>query len=330
MAYSAEDNLLTFLESFDQSVRLADRKKLLEKFAKIRADGVSNFQVISDFDKTLTPQWLKDNCKNSGVRRQCQASHGVVEFSPLVSEKYRKIAHDLAVHYIPLELDHSLPIDKRTEFVSEWYAQAHDAMLDEKLTLQKLRIMVENSWCDFDIHLREGSKSMFAIARDYDIPVTVLSAGLRDVIELILVLENILDIPSDWRDLETDHPVMVVSNIMTFNENGDHTGFVDPVIHALSKKHALHEFLLQSNERSKRQNALVMGDLIADVDFVQSIPHLGECITVGFLGDPIEGHVTQDYNERICDYLEHFDIVILGGCASMEVPVQLLRAICNE
>jgi cytosolic 5'-nucleotidase 3 len=329
VASSSIGAFLRFIDEHGSTVRIADRDELIRKITTIKQSGISNFQIVSDFDRTLTPQWLKDPCAETGARRTCHASHGVIESSPLVSEEYRRITHEFAEYYIPLEHDHSLPTEKRREYVSEWYEKAHDVMVDEKLTITSLETIVKDCWGNFNIHLRENSKALLDLAADHKIPVTVLSAGIRDVIEMILVFEGILSNLSDWRDSESEHPVMVVSNRMIFDEGGRHTGFVDPVIHALTKKEALHDFLMQSKQRSSRANALVMGDLIADVDFVHSIPHLGEYIAVGFLCDQVAAHVSQDYNERIKDYLEHFDIVILGGTASMDIPTELIKTLCS-
>jgi hypothetical protein len=115
---------------------------------------------------------------------------------------------------------------------------------------------------------------------------------------------------------------MVVSNRMHFDPSGAHTGFSDPIIHAFNKRDALHEILVKSSMRCDRPNALLLGDLIADVDFVHSIPHLDEYIAIGFLcdgGPP----------DRMDEYLKHFDIVISGGSAGMQVPIELIKALTS-
>ena len=114
---------------------------------------------------------------------------------------------------------------------------------------------------------------------------------------------------------------LVVGNRMTFNDSGDHIGFSEPVIHAFNKKHALTCALNSDDIRSNRPNALVMGDLIADVEFVHSIPHLSKYIAIGFLADG------PDHEARLTEYLKHFDIVMVGGGASMDVAIQLVNCL---
>jgi hypothetical protein len=94
------------------------------------------------------------------------------------------------------------------------------------------------------------------------------------------------------------------------------------MVHAMNKRGALHEFLVASKTRSCRPNALVMGDLIADVDFVHSVPNLDEYIAIGFLCDS-----PKNSEELVLKYLAHFDIVVLGGSASMDVALELMKAL---
>jgi len=230
----------------------------------------------------------------------------------------------LAQHYIPIEHNIKLSKEERTSAVVEWYTKAHNDMLAEDITPSKLESIVTDCWGKFEIHLREKCCDFFLISKVHEIPITVLSAGLRNVIELILAKEGFLDRPADFADDEGDEPIMVVSNRMHF-ENGKHVGFSDPIIHAMNKRDALSEFLVQSRTRSSRPNALLMGDLIADVDFVHSVPNLHEYIAIGFLAD------SATFSEELVEkYLAHFDIVILGGSASMDVPLEFVKALTEN
>jgi HAD superfamily hydrolase (TIGR01544 family) len=309
---------IRFLET--HAIRVRDIEELSHKVRRIRAAGPDKFQVISDFDKTLTPQWLRDPCSRTGKLRACHASHGVIESSELVSDKFRTFTHALAKKFIPIEHNHHLSVTERTEAVIEWYQCAHEAMLEENLTKRSLDDIVHACWSHSDIHLRSESLSFFKSLACASIPATVLSAGLRDVIERIFALEQVVFNVADQGDDETDSPFMVVSNRMQFNTEGAHVGFSEPIIHAFNKRDALHRFLIKSEMRSNRPNALVMGDLIADVDFVHSIPNLDEYIAIGFLADG-------GPPDRLDDYLKHFDIVILGGSAGMQVAIELIRAL---
>ena len=317
------EQFIHYLET--HAIRLRDPDELRVKLIRIRADGMEKFQIVSDFDRTLTPQWLKDPCSQTGKLVQCHSSHGVIESSPFVSSAYAAESKRLADHYIPLEHNHKLSAAERERICVEWYEKAHNIMLGEDLTSSSVMKIVETCWSKMEIHLRARWSHLFSDAKNNSIPITLLSAGVADVIECILKLEGILpekpivSFPDDA--VLTEDPVMVVGNRMLFSDDSRHIGFTEPVIHSLNKRGALADALTRSTQRAERPNALLMGDLIGDVDFVQSIPHLNNYIAVGFLAD------SGNHEERLRDYLEHFDIVVTGGGASMDVPIHLLKSL---
>ena len=298
-------------------IHVRDTAELTQKLTVIKSEGLEQLQIVSDFDRTLTPQWLKDPCSQTGKLRICQSSHGVVETSSLVSSEYVATTRALAEHYMPLEHDHRLSVEEKKKICEEWYHKAHSCMLQERLTKATVRAIVKECWGDMRIHLREDCSALFARAEELAVPVTVLSAGLADVIDNILDLEKI-DIVPPGQDGEA---VMVVGNRLEFDSQGAHVGFSEPVVHTLNKRLALADALIRSPLRANRRNAILMGDLIGDVDFVHSIPNLETYIAVAFLAD------ADRHEERVMEYLKHFDIVITGGSASMHVILSLIDAL---
>jgi 5'-nucleotidase len=243
----------------------------------------------------------------------------VIESSPHLSAEYVKATRKLAEHYIPLEHDHRLGLEEKRKAMEDWYHEAHDCMLAEDVSEARLAQIVEHAWSTCAIHLRNKCAELFQLSLALKIPITVLSAGISDVIEDILKLERI--------PIDDVSEVMVVGNRMIFNDSGKHVGFSEPVIHSLNKRDALSHALNHSEVRAQRPYALLMGDLIGDVDFVHSIPNLEEYIAIGFLSDPWSDTPTNDIEDRIDAYLKHFDIVILNGAASMDVPLELLKVL---
>lgn len=307
-----------FLSS--HGIRVRDFSELMSKMGHFRAEGPGNFQLVSDFDRTLTPQWLREPCSETGKLVACHSSHGVIESSPFMSSHYVNATRQLAEYYIPLEHDHRLDFEQKKHAVEEWYHKAHDCMLEEEISREKLCEMVTHAWSSCEIHLRHKTTDLCSFLRHLNIPVTILSAGVADVIEGILKLENIAS--------GEGSNTMVVGNRLIFREeDGKHVGFSEPMIHSLNKRDALKSALCASAVRAERPNAVVMGDLIGDVDFVHSIPHLQEYIAIGFLADPRPADVPGDHEDRVNTYLKHFDIVILNGAASMDVVLELLTSV---
>ena len=316
------DIFLQYLVS--HAIRTRDIDDLRRKLLIIQAEGVEKFQVISDFDKTLTPQWLTAPCSSTGALVHCSSSYAVVEKSCLLSSEYRQKTKELADYFLPLEHDHRLSEEERVKVNQDWYTQAHACMMKEDVTFTKLGEIIKHSWTNMEVHLRKNTPEFFCALEKNRIPITVLSAGLRDVIENILVLEQILPSVSAFEDDETDAMIMVVGNRLRFDSEGRHVGISDPPIMAHNKRNAVSRFLEKSEIRACRPNALLMGDLVSDVDFVHSIPKLKEFVTIGFLADRPALH-----EEALAEFLKHFDIVITGGAASMDAATHLIRSLFN-
>ena len=309
-----EDPINRFLAYLSRhAIRVRDVDELRSKLVKLRVDGSSKFQVVSDFDKTLTPQWLNDPCSQTGALVSCHSSYAVIECSSLLSEAYRVTCRDLAAHYVPLENDHRLTPEERIKVNIDWSEKAHVSLLNENLTMNRFREIVDCSWKNVEIHLRGQTSEFFAITRKSNVPVTVLSAGMRDVIERIFELEGIAQ----------DDFMRIVGNALEFDpDTGKHVGFSKPAILPHNKKDAVALFLQNCEIRANRPNALLMGDFPHDVDFIHLIPQLDEFVAIGFLADRKNHH-----EEALEEYLKHFDIVILGGQANLEIPIELVKCV---
>ena len=320
MSVDPVKEFLRFLTT--HAIRVRDFDELRTKIVKIKTEGLEQFQVVSDFDKTMTPQWLRDPCSKTGALITCHSSYSIIEHGDSVSEKYRKRCRELADQYIPLENDHRLSPEERVKMNWEWHTQGHASMLEENLNRESLKKIVHDSWKSMQIHLRDNTRDFFKLLEKNRVPTTVLSAGLRDVIETILVLEDILSEISDQTDEEIDHLLMIVGNRLEFDINGKHVGFSKPAILPHNKKDAVAQLLRKSAIRTVRPNALLLGDFPHDVDFVHLIPNLDEYVAIGFLADR-----PHDDGAALNEYLKHFDIVVTGGHASMQVAVEFLKCL---
>ncbi|KAF4659459.1 secretory subunit, partial [Perkinsus chesapeaki] len=70
-----------------------------------------------------------------------------------------------------------------------------------------------------------------------------------------------------------------------------------------------------------------LGDLIADVDFIDSVPELHTSIAVGFLANSPES--CPEAKELLEHYLDYYDIVVTGD-GSMDIVVAILQAISDS
>ncbi|KAJ0866366.1 putative 5'-nucleotidase [Helianthus annuus] len=282
----------TMVNGYSSKAVVVDDPKLLQqKKAAIRLMGPSKFQVIADFDNTLTRFWV-DGCRG-------QSSHGLLQQENPV---YNAKRDELFNYYHPIEFDPQLPIDEKTKLMEEWWGKTHGLLIEGGLTYDAIRNSVSSALIAF----REGVVELFEYLEERDIPVLIFSAGLADIIEEVL----------RQKLHRTFKNVKIVSNRMKFDQNGNLVSFTGKLIHSLNKnEHALdmaaslHEELGETDDQiidsaslKKRTNVLLLGDHMGDLRMSDGLNYETR-ISVGFLNHNIENSLD--------NYRKGYDIVYL-------------------
>ncbi|KAJ9553807.1 hypothetical protein OSB04_017852 [Centaurea solstitialis] len=272
-----------------------DPDSLHRKKTAIRLAGPSKFQVIADFDNTLTKYWV-DGCRG-------QSSHALLQQE---NPEYNAKRDELFNYYHPIEYDPNIPVDEKTKLMEEWWGKTHGLLIEGGLTYDAIRSSVASGVIAF----REGVER--------DIPVLIFSAGLADIIEEVL----------RQKLHRTFKNVKIVSNRMKFDQNGNLVSFTGKLIHSLNKnEHALdmaaslHDHLgevddqiIDSASVKKRTNVLLLGDHMGDLRMSDGLNYETR-ISVGFLNHNIENSLDS--------YRKGFDIVYLDD-APMSGVVKLV------
>ncbi|XP_010505516.1 PREDICTED: 7-methylguanosine phosphate-specific 5'-nucleotidase A-like [Camelina sativa] len=268
-------------------------RALTDKINLIRDAGPSKFQVIADFDATLT------RYRVNGLRGQ--TSHGLLQQGNAYYDAKRQALYD---HYHPLEISPLIPVDEKTKLMEEWWSKTHELLIEGGLTYEAIK----KSVADSSIAFRQGVTELFEFLEKKEIPVLIFSAGLADVIEEVL-RQNLH---------RTFKNVKIVSNRMVFNDDGQLVSFKGKLIHVLNKnEHALdmaaplHDRLgvdtAEEDEENanmkKRTNVLLMGDHLGDLRMSDGLNYETR-ISIGFLNDNIE--------KSLESYREAFDLVYLN------------------
>ncbi|KAJ0725465.1 putative 5'-nucleotidase [Helianthus annuus] len=294
----------TMVNGYSSKAVVVDDPKLLQqKKAAIRLMGPTKFQVIADFDNTLTRFWV-DGCRG-------QSSHGLLQQENPV---YNAKRDELFNYYHPIEFDPQLPIDEKTKLMEEWWGKTHGLLIEGGLTYDAIRNSVSSALIAF----REGVVELFEYLEERDIPVLIFSAGLADIIEEVL----------RQKLHRTFKNVKIVSNRMKFDQNGNLVSFTGKLIHSLNKnEHALdmaaslHEELGETDDQiidsaslKKRTNVLLLGDHMGDLRMSDGLNYETR-ISVGFLNHNIENSLD--------NYRKGYDIVYLDD-APMSGVVKLV------
>eukprot|EP00742_Colponemidia_sp_Colp-10_P001787 GILJ01001911.1.p1 GENE.GILJ01001911.1~~GILJ01001911.1.p1 ORF type:complete len:347 (+),score=61.17 GILJ01001911.1:52-1092(+) len=271
------------------------------KREKMRADGPGSVQVVSDFDMTLTA-FMVDGQRG-------MTSHGIVERAPMVSDEFRQRSRALFEQYFPLEHSKSITVEEKFQHMTEWWKRSHQLICEEHIHLSDLSLMVGKA----HVAVREGVTELFQELDSFNIPVTIISAGIKDVIEAVLKARAVFT-----------KNIRVLSNKMFFDSEGLLVGFDDDnnVIHSMNKGRFASQFFSSTPELAQRKNVILLGDLCEDLTMAEGLNY-DSMISVGFLNDPTK------VEEMLPHYQEVYDVVVIND-GSVDFVADLIKFVCCD
>jgi 5'-nucleotidase len=253
---------------------------------RLAADGPSHLSLISDFDQTLSKYQAYGQVEHS--------TFNILEGSGLFTAKFKAEMKEMCEVYFPLEHDTTLPYEARVDYMETWWRRTFDKYLTLGLTKGMLPTMVHNA----QLQLRHGISELMTLCKALEVPVTVVSAGLGDFIDMVLRLGVGFDC------------ARIVSNYMLFDEMGKLSGFAEPVIQSLRKSIALQGQVLA-------HNAIVLGDRPRDVEVIKDV-EVSETVCIGYYNGC--GRVSRE------EFEENYDLLVLGD-GDLDVVVELLGVV---
>lgn len=182
-------------------------------------------------------------------------------------QQYLDEAKHLYNKYRPMEIDPDMPLNKKADAMRDWMIAAQNLLKGIEFDPHELEEIAQG----FDNILRDGTEEFFEKLYNARVPIIVFSAGLGDIVEVVLRYHNAL----------FDN-VKVISNFLKYNGN-QLDGFKnDVLIHVYNKNEcALAKDYLKVLQ--KRQNVLLMGDTIGDASMVEGIEDTKAVLKIGFL-----------------------------------------------
>ncbi|HEV7454269.1 MAG TPA: HAD-IB family phosphatase [Candidatus Saccharimonadales bacterium] len=217
-----------------QNLILSDPVKVTEKLRYFAQAGPERIYYLFDFDRTLTTS------KHTGDNTTTwQILHG------LLSEEGRKISDAVRDKYLKMEDEGRLTQEDAHTFST--------TLLDLHATHGTNRRDMEQAATQ--VRLRDGSEALFAACEAARIPTVILSAGIRDIIELIARENNI-------------HPTLLLSIKLQFDDDGRIIGWdKDSMILTNNKNENVKQWV--SHIASARPLTVLIGDTLEDAKMVE-------------------------------------------------------------
>ncbi|GBB94177.1 hypothetical protein RclHR1_02300018 [Rhizophagus clarus] len=291
-------NTVQLLAAIQKIAKVHNIEVTAKKLDKILKDGFNALHIICDFDGTVTKYY-----RNKEKKERSPGSHLILSSSSRLTDEFKKKTSGLLDKYYPIEVDNKLTMEQKLPYMVEWWTQAHQLLIDQKINKDDVAAMVAETPVD----IREGISELIDKCKEKDIPFLIFSAGVKDVIEEILITQKL------------KHSNMhVVSNKMIFNpETGICNEFAEPLIHVFNKSEIAIKDSNYHTTIEQRRNVILLGDSIGDLKMSSGIKH-DVCLNIGFLN--------YDNDEILKIYLEKFDIVVTGD-GPMDVANMILQAI---
>lgn len=210
---------------------VANTSDFADKMAAFASSGASGMHAIFDFDRTLTVKRpdTQDEVTTWAILREHLPNEGQADYQRLF-EKYRA-----------LELSSAMT----QQDAIDWWSSTLNLFVKHRINLAA----VEETFLD-RASIRPGTRELFELFAQNNIPTVILSAGVRQIINI-------------WCRKYDVHPTLVMSTDITVDDNNIITGWQkNTLVHVLNKSEATHPELTAI--RKQRPKVFVVGDSLDD------------------------------------------------------------------
>ncbi|OGY26610.1 MAG: hypothetical protein A2Z24_02205 [Candidatus Woykebacteria bacterium RBG_16_44_10] len=212
-----------------------NRSRILTKLNSFISAGKDKLHLVLDFDRTLT---LSQNRFGENVTTW-EILKGYL--TPSGQKEYQRF-YDF---YRRLEVENQL---KRTHAV-EWWEGVLNLFIKERLKRSSIEHIVAR-----DMPARSYARELFSVCQSKGIPTIIISAGIKDVIDI-------------WCKSHVIKPTKVLATKLFFSPKGFVRGWYrNSFIYVLNKREKGHAEI--SNIRSGRPNTILIGDDVYDSQMV--------------------------------------------------------------
>ena len=294
---------------------LKNLKKKINLFKTSIKDN--NFIIISDFDYTLSKKYFNG--------KKMYSTYCFLEKSSLINKKnknFLKEIEKLNQEYIPIESNYNIDFEFKKEKIKEWFIKALDLYVSQKFSKDEYNCMIEKiNKKELTFSFRDGIEIFFKRLIKYEIPIIIISGGLKKPIDLMLgkILNN-------YKQLKEENKIIILANSFTFNNEGIVNGYYMPVIYTFNKENIIKDEI--SKKYPKINKAFVMGDHLNDFNSIKGLNlNSNMIIGIGFI-NYINVLEKENLKEVIKKYKAIYDINIING--SFFSIIRLLDSIFNQ
>jgi 5'-nucleotidase len=275
-------------------IYIRDEEELKDKIKKIKEDGISHLHVVADFDRTLTPAFIKGQKMHTGIAQ--------IRENKYLTQDYAPRAHALFDKYHPIEISNEITLSEKKKKMLEWWTTHLKLLTKCGMNKGVINDIVENRL----IKYRQGTKEFLDVLAEHRIPLLILSSGVGDLIEGSLKKEGMFHAN-----------IHIISNFFDFGYDGKAKGYKSAIIHVFNKNEGQIKSSPYYGQIKNKKNVILLGDSLGDSSMLEGLSH-DTIIKIGFLNENVEKSKTT--------YAKEFDVLILND-GPMEYVNDLLSHI---
>ena len=267
----------------------------LERIKRLITDnGIDNFHVVADFDRTLTKAFVEGEKFHSLI--------AILRDGSYLTKDYAEKAHALFGKYHPIEIETEISANDKKREMRKWWIEHADLLVKSGLNKKD----VENVAKSKKIRFRDGTLEFIDFLYQNRIPLVIISSGGLGGDPILMCLE---------REGKLYNNIYLVANSYEWDEKGNAIKIKEPIITSVNKDETTIKNFPFFNIVRNRKNVLLLGDSLEDVNMVKGFEY-DNLIKIGFLNEKAE--------ENLNIYKKNYDVVILND-GSMKYVNGLLR-----
>jgi 5'-nucleotidase len=263
-----------------EDIIIINPAELALKKKKFILGGAKQIQVVSDFDSTLTVAEYRGAKSTTAISQ--------IRHNNLLGEEYSAKSYALYNKYHPIEIDPSVPVQKKIELMEEWWFTHINMIVSYGMNKSIVEKMIKVQ----EKYMRPGFREFFSLLTSHKVPVLILSAALGDIIEGVLAHNNL-----------AASNIHVISNYFDFDKNGNAVGYKGKIVHTFNKDESQLKGTSYFDKIVSRKNVILIGDSLGDLKMTGQIPY-DEIIRIAF--------VEKAMLSQIEEYKKHYDILLLN------------------
>jgi len=265
-----------------ENIIIVDKKRFEKILSNIKKDWYSKLHILSDFDKTLTKEFIDWEKRPSLI--------SILRSQNILWEEYSRKAYELFDYYNPIEISPIIDIIEKKKQMSIWWEKHLDLLIKSWLKRQDVDKAINSGI----IRFREWVTHFLKLMNNEKVPVVIISANA------LWSDSNYLFLDQNWVNISN---IKIISNSFIWDENLISIWYNKPVIHVFNKDETvLKDFPQIYEEIKSRKNVILLWDSLGDPGMIEWFDY-NNLLKIWFLNDNID--------ELLEEYKKNYDVVIV-------------------